>query len=101
MFDSVSPKDAVLLALIVTRKKRTTEEPKKNALCTCKQPRGYYCLSWGLKIHMIEPANEMLTHRRVKGDPMSKSLNNNCSIAGRWWRTPLIPALGRQRQGDF
>ena len=18
-----------------------------------------------------------------------------------WWRTPLIPALGRQRQGDF
>jgi hypothetical protein len=21
--------------------------------------------------------------------------------AGRWWRTPLIPALGRQRQVDF
>jgi hypothetical protein len=21
--------------------------------------------------------------------------------AGRWWRTPLIPALGRQRQTDF
>jgi hypothetical protein len=20
---------------------------------------------------------------------------------GRWWRTPLIPALGRQRQVDF
>jgi hypothetical protein len=21
--------------------------------------------------------------------------------AGQWWRTPLIPALGRQRQADF
>jgi hypothetical protein len=21
--------------------------------------------------------------------------------AGRWWRTPLIPALGRQKQADF
>jgi hypothetical protein len=21
--------------------------------------------------------------------------------AGQWWRTPLIPALGRQRQVDF
>ena len=23
------------------------------------------------------------------------------SQAGRWWRMPLIPALGRQRQADF
>jgi hypothetical protein len=23
------------------------------------------------------------------------------SLAGRWWRMPLIPALGRQRQVDF
>jgi hypothetical protein len=23
------------------------------------------------------------------------------SLAGQWWRTPLMPALGRQRQADF
>jgi hypothetical protein len=25
----------------------------------------------------------------------------NFIFAGQWWRTPLIPALGRQRQVDF
>jgi hypothetical protein len=25
----------------------------------------------------------------------------NINLVGRWWRTPLIPALGRQRQADF
>jgi hypothetical protein len=28
--------------------------------------------------------------------------DKNCKIqAGQWWRRPLIPALGRQRQADF
>jgi hypothetical protein len=27
-------------------------------------------------------------------------VKEKCS-AGQWWRMPLIPALGRQRQADF
>jgi hypothetical protein len=26
---------------------------------------------------------------------------NKIIIAGQWWYTPLIPALGSQRQADF
>jgi hypothetical protein len=29
------------------------------------------------------------------------SPTESTSSAGQWWRTPLIPALGRQRQADF
>jgi hypothetical protein len=37
-----------------------------------------------------------LTHNISKN---FKGLKIN--IAGQWWCTPLIPALGRQRQADF
>ena len=30
-----------------------------------------------------------------------ESLYKRLSAAGQWWHTPLIPALGRQRQVDF
>lgn len=29
------------------------------------------------------------------------SLVNKVLAAGQWWRTPLIPAIGKQRQLDF
>ena len=31
---------------------------------------------------------------------LNKGLLKTC-LAGQWWRTPLIPALGRQKQVDF
>jgi hypothetical protein len=36
--------------------------------------------------------------------PISASLRigiKYSSMAGQWWRMPLIPALGKQRQADF
>jgi hypothetical protein len=30
-----------------------------------------------------------------------KALIEKCILAKQWWRTPLIPALGRQRLADF
>jgi hypothetical protein len=46
-----------------------------------------------------KPSNvsSILRTHMVIGD----SGSNLFSDAGQWWRTPLIPALGRQRQADF
>jgi hypothetical protein len=30
-----------------------------------------------------------------------KSKIKQTKTAGQWWHTPLVPALGRQRQADF
>jgi hypothetical protein len=32
---------------------------------------------------------------------IGKSSDRECSKSRVWWRRPLIPALGRQRQADF
>jgi hypothetical protein len=48
------------------------------------------------------------TARAIERNPVSKNKNKNKDKqkeykqqAGRWWLMPLIPALWRQRQGDF
>jgi hypothetical protein len=30
-----------------------------------------------------------------------EAVGKRCRLRWRWWRMPLIPALGRQRQADF
>jgi hypothetical protein len=50
---------------------------------------------WGR--HMKECFPEADTGERMFS--YSKHKKGNMSRA--WWRTPLIPALGRQRQADF
>jgi hypothetical protein len=41
------------------------------------------------------------TVRTVTQRNCLKKQNKNKSVAGQWWRMPLIPALGRQKQVDF
>jgi hypothetical protein len=34
-------------------------------------------------------------------EDFKKDINNSLKGTRQWWCTPLIPALGRQRQADF
>jgi hypothetical protein len=39
--------------------------------------------------------------RQRRYNQRDKGWEKEESTAGQWWRMPLIPALGRQRQADF
>jgi hypothetical protein len=42
-----------------------------------------------------------LTSSCVVGELDRELLSINLPLTGQWWLTPVIPALGRQRQVDF
>jgi hypothetical protein len=39
--------------------------------------------------------------KKIKIKIKKKEKKKKMRCAGQWWRTPLIPTLGRQRQTDF
>jgi hypothetical protein len=39
--------------------------------------------------------------KRMLGKPCGLLLKKHKIRAGQWWRMPLIPALGRQKQADL
>jgi hypothetical protein len=48
-----------------------------------------------LLVQFINPVTGCMT------DTNSQASKKNKMLARQWWRTPLIPALGKQRQADF
>jgi hypothetical protein len=57
---------------------------------------GLYDTKYEKKNQTVKPNSLDLT--RIKTVLFSKKA---CGQSWAWWRTPLIPALGRQRQADF
>jgi hypothetical protein len=55
----------------------------------------------GCTLHDKEVHNEKLRISNPENTWLIIKYNKNKITAGWWWRTPLIPALGRQRQVDF
>jgi hypothetical protein len=47
-----------------------------------------------------EPSPRQIFFVFKKGEKLLKQVRFK-KISRAWWRTPLIPALGRQRQADF
>jgi hypothetical protein len=45
--------------------------------------------------------NEVKSQKKDFFNIISTFFKKSYNKAGWWWRTPLIPALGKQRQADF
>jgi hypothetical protein len=56
---------------------------------------------WGQVVDWQHFSGVGLTYERWIQINSLKLMRENVYVAGQWWHTPLIPALGRQRQADF
>jgi hypothetical protein len=112
-FTSKQAQDVVKVSMLSTNAPQTPSEKNSNP-----HLKNYYYWElerWlGAKEHRLffqrtqvqfpTPTWQLTTVISVPGDltpsyKYSCKQNTQCSRA--WWRTPLIPALGRQRQVDF
>jgi hypothetical protein len=55
----------------------------------------------GRQISQFEASLVYRVRSRTARDYTEKPCLEKPKTAGQWWRTPLISALGRQRQTDF
>jgi hypothetical protein len=69
-------------------------------LKACSKILGQILINFCLSVPLLY----MSTRVSVAMEAERSGIAGGCkmpSVAGQWWRTPLIPALGRQRQVDF